>query len=65
MTTYNFCYVEIVQNYKTIQIDLDDEDPHQVADSLSLLKDYIDWHEDGEITTEFDIQFVEVSNEKD
>lgn len=62
MKTYHFGYIEIVQNYKFIEIDLDDEDPHQFADSLLHLRDYIQWNEEGEITQEFDIQFSEVTS---
>jgi hypothetical protein len=62
MKKYYFSYVEVVENHKSIEIDLDDEDPQQVADSLFHLRDYIQWNEEGEITQEFDIQFSEVTS---
>jgi hypothetical protein len=62
MKKYYFSYVEVVQNHKSIEIDLDDEDPQQFADSLLHLRDYIQWDEEGEITQEFDIQFCEVTS---
>lgn len=64
MKTYHFGYFEIVHNYKFIEIELSDEDPQQIADSLLNLQDFVQWNEEGEITNESDIHFVEISNEQ-
>jgi hypothetical protein len=66
MKKYRFGYLEVIHNYKTIEINLDDEvNPSLIADSLTHIDELINWDEDCNVTNESEITFIELDLKDD